>query len=745
MVGKRSGKAQMREEGLEKTDNNLDITTWPVVNMINQKNYYTEYLKRDDQILALRSQNEESRNRMVREARDRDRALAQTSNNGATLPDPDVEMNDDTIPEEATGGMGMQEVLGSKVVVIHPGSQYLRIGLASDALPKTVPMCVAHKSRENESEGESVEPKPKRLKIDGEVPEDPDQWFGDDFYDLFGRMGSELTTRMRLNKRRVLPNQRHPASSFNRKSSPDIITEHNDTDRVDWTEIPPFSRKAPEYFTGNAALRIPDKSNPRYKLFWPIQHGWLNEKDYSSKNALFRDITLILEDAIKSQLDLPRKKDWNQFGCVFVIPDLYDRIYVTSMLDMLIRDFGFGRVCFIQESLAASFGAGVASACIVDVGAQKTSICCVDEGMCIESSRINLKYGGADVTEALFKMMLIDQFPYSDINLNRRYDFLLAEERKHETLTMNDADVIVRQWSFYLRVAGQDTRRYQYKTYDEPMIAPMGFFEPDLFDISSKLEGRRKLIDKGYDLYDGSPSDPISNAQIDVLEWAQRKYAEKNGDTNGVTNTTTITATPARQQPYNLLNRLNDIEGTPRSSVAGSPGPEGTPNPARDSPAVGGAEASDIPLYDPVAEKIKLAEERDHILPIMPLELAILRSISHGSKNDEKKFRDFVGGIMVIGGGAKMLNPTVTNPKNMNTASFNTFLEIKLREAQPDLKADAVLAAMPPRDLDGQVVVWKGASIYGKLSSSGNDSWIGQKEYDMHGARLLAYKVTWSW
>ena len=27
--------------GLQRTDNNMDLTTWPVVNMINQKNYYT--------------------------------------------------------------------------------------------------------------------------------------------------------------------------------------------------------------------------------------------------------------------------------------------------------------------------------------------------------------------------------------------------------------------------------------------------------------------------------------------------------------------------------------------------------------------------------------------------------------------------------------------------------------------------------------------------------------------------------
>ena len=65
MVGKRSGKALLREEGksslrstnpfmradryvgLERTDNNMDLSTWPQINMINQKNYYTYLLLSD--------------------------------------------------------------------------------------------------------------------------------------------------------------------------------------------------------------------------------------------------------------------------------------------------------------------------------------------------------------------------------------------------------------------------------------------------------------------------------------------------------------------------------------------------------------------------------------------------------------------------------------------------------------------------------------------------------------------------
>jgi len=57
MPVRRSGKAT-REEGLEKTDNDLEFTSWPQVNMINQKNYYTSVasafadakLKREKQV-----------------------------------------------------------------------------------------------------------------------------------------------------------------------------------------------------------------------------------------------------------------------------------------------------------------------------------------------------------------------------------------------------------------------------------------------------------------------------------------------------------------------------------------------------------------------------------------------------------------------------------------------------------------------------------------------------------------------
>jgi actin-related protein 8 len=197
---------------------------------------------------------------------------------------------------------------------------------------------------------------------------------------------------------------------------------------------------------------------------------------------------------------------------------------------------------------------------------------------------------------------------------------------------------------------------------------------------------------------------------------------------------TAVIATPSKQKPFNLLSRLpqDDMESTPRSSVAGSPAPEGTPQPGRDSPAPGATEAPNgNGATDPSAERIRAAEERDSILPVMPLDLAIMASIREATRGDERKTRDFFGGIMLVGGGAKV-------------SGLHVFLETRLRELQPNYTKE-IMIGLPPRELDQQLVGWKGGSIFARLSNSGNDSWVYKKEYDILGTKLLAQKCMFPW
>ncbi|KAJ8114523.1 hypothetical protein ONZ43_g4885 [Nemania bipapillata] len=506
MVGKVSERVLLRE-GLERTDNGMKQTNWPDVTPINQKNYYTDYMKRDDQVLALRLQTEAARDRLVQSAKDRDRALAQNGLAEVPLPVANIQPEEAAVP--SSDGTDP-----SKVIVIHPGSQNLRIGFASDALPKTIPMTVATKFPQTESEMYEALP---RRQFEAKTT---DQQYGEEWSKKYQKICNDLKVDMRANKRKVLPNSKELVVNYNRRTEPEKIPKHNDPQEIDWTDV--NSLEDPDStascFIGNAAQRVPDDSTPKFKLWWPIQHGVLNEDDYATAEHLYDDFETLLDKAIRQELGLTSTSTWKNYSCVFVIPDLYDKKYVEQVLKSCMTWFEFSRICFIQESMAATFGAGYTQACVVDVGAQKTSIACVEDGLCIEDSRINLKYGGYDVTDTFIKMMLYDHFPYQEINLRRRYDFLLAEELKIKHCTMSQADISVQLYQFHLRAPNQPTYKYQFKTYDEVILAPMGFYDPSIFDNSTKLRGRRQLFDRSYNAYDVDvPDDPASAAQLAIL------------------------------------------------------------------------------------------------------------------------------------------------------------------------------------------------------------------------------------
>ena len=121
----------------------------------------SEFLKRDDQILALRLQQEERLSARKKAAVDIDRARAYANQNGIPYAEPDPDLDEDVAMDDVSS-----DNYGSKTIVIHVGSQNLRLGLATDALPKTVPMVIAR--RADRTEAECSEPLPKRLKLEGQ-------------------------------------------------------------------------------------------------------------------------------------------------------------------------------------------------------------------------------------------------------------------------------------------------------------------------------------------------------------------------------------------------------------------------------------------------------------------------------------------------------------------------------------------------------------------------------------------------
>lgn len=69
-----------------------------------------------------------------------------------------------------------------------------------------------------------------------------------------------------------------------------------------------------------------------------------------------------------------------------------------------------------QDHVVATFGAGLGSACVVDIGHEKTSVSCVEDGVSHAETRIHMDCGGSDTSGIFFELLRDIGFPYKDCN-----------------------------------------------------------------------------------------------------------------------------------------------------------------------------------------------------------------------------------------------------------------------------------------------------------------------------------------
>jgi actin-related protein 8 len=160
---------------------------------------------------------------------------------------------------------------------------------------------------------------------------------------------------------------------------------------------------------------------------------------------------------------------------------------------------GFKELAVHQESYCAIFSAGMSSACVVDVGAQETSVTCVDEGVVNSDTRITLNYGGDDVTIALKALLERASFPYRDLDLSKPQDWLMLDELKTRICTLEEHLVANTPWEFYVLSEGL-TKKYMLRTYDENVLAPLCFFDTRMVDFDTKAaQGKLTLSNPNVD------------------------------------------------------------------------------------------------------------------------------------------------------------------------------------------------------------------------------------------------------
>ncbi|XP_040581073.1 actin-related protein 8 [Lepeophtheirus salmonis] len=386
----------------------------------------------------------------------------------------------------------------SKIVVIHPGSFYLRLGLASDPQPKEVLHCIARKRKYGHhrdpilvsQSSSSYDHREARLSV-------------------ASVLASTLTSQGR---------QRFQSKHYPGKAQ--IIV---DSEVKKSKDIHPESQ--PETVVGNDILKL--ASLDPYNLHFPYQRGDLRARSGvigGSLSSLLVDLNTIWTSALSSELNISPDL-FPSYKVVLIIPSLYSRPILKSLLRILLLEIGFGSAFLLQDHVAATFGSGVPVACVVDAGDQKISVSCVEDGISHPDTRIQLNYGGGDISRIYYTLLKDLAFPYSRCNPENSISdaFLIHNLKKeHCHLNLDICGCVERTFSTHRK--GEKSISYTIYVGDEAIIAPSALFHTELLEITGN--GNR------IELFTPDEGDHEDPHDLLYLNETSRKYT-KAGDPSG--------------------------------------------------------------------------------------------------------------------------------------------------------------------------------------------------------------------
>lgn len=746
--------------------NGFGLTCVKTVPLINQKNYFADYLKKDEQISFIRNwRNEKIIQHNLKNLKKNDSSVANEQKTCEPMYINEFDKRELTKKKNCSQFFEEEEEdedenedprdekmkIGHDTIIIHPGSLFIRIGRATDAVPKNVPNVIAI-SIKKAVENNDLTPYPIR-----KYNKDNGIYFSEEFDLLKSEILKDFRARMRYYKRRVLPNSREMAANFNKKQTPELIPDHNDPCKKEWLDVSSSELENTTFLVGEQALKLPlgSKFCNNWKLRFPIVNGSLNEfsDDYSSPQEILGDLTHIVCETL-NQMEV---KNLPQLKVILIIPDMYDKLYVESWVFVLMKYVGFGKVSIIQESVAATFGVGVTSACVVDVGAHKTSISCVDEGMVINDSRVILSYGGDHVTECFIKLMLENSFPYKDMNLKSATDdWELAQKLKHDYITFQDANVAIQLYHFFKRKPFETTQKYEFKVFDEVMLAPLGLFFPEIFQIetnspsspslksinNSLMTQPNRLFNQSKDQYTDIPNNPISKSQISLktrpgysdlsekdllIKVHEQKFKNIEFDDN------------YQKKIYNVSLEKAIIESITNAGLASD---MTKISKFYDNLLIVGGGFSTISGFDQIlADRINIWRPKilstnylDEILDYINTEVKIYEENKKNLINEKK--------IKRKKNDDQPLDEISLPKEDLEDIEKSVLLNLDLNHVESICNkgsSSPVNILPPPRELDPQIITWKGGSVYGRLKVV-NEMWITQKDWDLLGSRCLYYK-----
>ncbi|XP_054261537.1 actin-related protein 8 isoform X2 [Macrosteles quadrilineatus] len=379
------------------------------------------------------------------------------------------------------GNTGSLEQLQKQtVIIIHPGSLYVRIGRASDSSPHTEVHAIARK-RYPEGLRHHDPMLPPLAPLSMEVLQEMEE--------CRLQVSHTLQSCLQSDGRRRYATPPQQIAAFNRRAKPEVGNS------VPGTEL---TQSEANTVIGNEVLRL----NPSldYNIHFPIRRGELNIHGGvgGSLSSVLTDLQEIWSWVIIHKLNIPLT-NLKHYRAVLVVPDIYNRLYLRELMTLLLNKMGFGSCFLLQDHVAATFGAGLPCACVIDCGHQKTSVSCVEDGICHPATRVRIGYGGGDITQLFHWLLQKCAFPYKGCDpATNPLDAALLQNLKHDACHVN------------LDVCGCTERQfvippglsYTIQMADECLIAPLGMFSPELLGVT----GPKSIVTQKRSY--GDPHDP---------------------------------------------------------------------------------------------------------------------------------------------------------------------------------------------------------------------------------------------
>ncbi|KAJ6792600.1 actin-related protein 9 isoform X1 [Iris pallida] len=281
---------------------------------------------------------------------------------------------------------------GSNIVVINPGSANVRMGSAHQQVPFNIPHCIARHVRpptgdaappkmsvldqmlNSEATPEQHSAREKAYDVIASVLKIPfldEETENNSFPRKMGRVDGHNSYQNRTDTKftwtNVVEKSSRPSSAA--EWSDNKITEEES--RVDNEEGGLDEYTFKDFICGQDALKI-SPTEP-YCLRRPIRRGHFNVSQQYPLQQVLEDLFAIWDWILTDKLYI-LPADRNLYSAILVVPETFDTREIKELLSIVLRDLRFSSAVVHQEGLAAAFGNGLSTACVVNIGAQVTSV-----------------------------------------------------------------------------------------------------------------------------------------------------------------------------------------------------------------------------------------------------------------------------------------------------------------------------------------------------------------------------------